>query len=56
MTSEHESPEQWFGPLKHGQCHSMKMGEYNPLRCAREAGHDGDHSYYVSGQYPKKAK
>ncbi len=42
-----------YGKLDPGQCPSCKAGEYNPLRCAREAGHEGAHSYYVSGNYPQ---
>lgn len=50
------SYEDMFGSLKQGQCDGKKMGEYNPLRCARELGHGGEHNYYVAGQYPKIPK
>ena len=35
------------------RCRKKKCGEYNPLSCALEDGHDGDCCWYPDGDYSK---
>lgn len=35
------------------RCESVKMGEYNWLRCCRQAGHAGEHNYCVDHEHER---
>lgn len=37
------------------RCPRKKMGEYNPLRCCRDNGHEGNCNFIVDGQYGGKS-
>lgn len=37
------------------RCESVKMGEYNWLRCCRQAGHEGEHNYCVDHERERVA-